>query len=251
MRHGFVTLIAALVIAAASSAWAQSGSSPVVVELYTSEGCSSCPPADALLFDLREEHDVIALAFHVDYWDYLGWQDRFAKHDFTNRQRAYARSLGSPMVYTPQLVVNGADHVVGSARGQVYAAIASARTDRAVNLDIGLTMSDHQALTVSIPAADYHGEATIWFVRYALNEETPVSSGENAGRTLRHANVVEELTAIGMWKGEAMDITLPWEAIEGDREDYEGFGCAIIVQPEGLGPILGAREITWDAEHGT
>jgi hypothetical protein len=248
MRHGFLTLIAALIVAASWPAWAQSGGSPVVVELYTSEGCSSCPPADALLFDLREEDDVIALAFHVDYWDYLGWQDRFAKPDFTNRQRAYARSLGSPMVYTPQLVVNGADHVVGSARGQVFAAIDSARAHPGINLDIGLAMGDHHSLVVSIPAAAYNGEATIWFVRYALNEETPVSAGENAGRILRHANVVEELTAIGMWKGEAMDITLPWEAIEGSHETYEDFGCAIIVQPEGLGPILGARKITWEAE---
>ena len=251
MRNGFLTLIAALVIAANSSAWAQSGPSLVVVELFTSEGCNSCPPADELLFELREEGDVIALAFHVDYWDYLGWQDSFAKSDFTNRQRAYARSLGSPMVYTPQLVVNGADHVVGSARGQVLAAIDSARAGRGIDLDIGLTMSDHQSLTVSIPAADYRGEATIWFVRYAMEEETSVSSGENAGKILRHANVVEELTAIGMWQGEAMDIILPWEAIEGGYEDYDGFGCAIIVQPEGLGPILGAREITWGAQHGT
>jgi hypothetical protein len=248
MRRGNTTLIAVAMLAAASPAWAQSGGSPVVVELFTSEGCSSCPPADALLFDLREDDDVLALAFHVDYWDYLGWQDRFASHDFTNRQRGYARALGSPMVYTPQLVVNGADHVVGSARSKVYAAIAEAREKRTVNLDIGLSMDDHQALTVSIPAATYHGEATIWFVRYALEADSTITSGENAGRLLRHANVVEELTAIGMWKGEAMDITLPWEAIEGEADDdeYEGFGCAIIVQQEGLGPILGAREITWD-----
>jgi len=218
MRRGFLILIAAAMLAAGAPAWAQQGSSPLVVELYTSEGCSSCPPADALLFDLRENQDVIALAFHVDYWDYLGWRDRFATSDFTNRQRGYARALGSPMVYTPQLVVNGAEHVVGSARSKVLAAIDDVRAHRRIDLDIDLEMSDHHTLTVNIPAADYRGEATIWFVRYALEAETPVSSGENAGRLLRHANVVEELTAIGMWKGDAMRITLPWEAIEGGHD---------------------------------
>ena len=246
MRRHFLILIAGLLVAANTSVWAQSGPSPVVVELYTSEGCNSCPPADELLFDLRDREDVIALAFHVDYWDYLGWKDRFATSDYTNRQRGYARSLGSPMVYTPQMIVNGVEHVVGSARGQVLAAIDNARDETPIDLDIGLTMRDHQALVVTIPAADFDGEATIWFVRYVLDEETPVSAGENAGLTLRHANVVEELTAIGMWEGEAMDISLPWEAIEGGHDNYKGFGCAIIVQSEGLGPILGAREITWD-----
>ncbi len=238
-------LIACLVGVFAMSA-SVPAESPVVVELYTSEGCNSCPRADQYLFELRERDDVIALAFHVDYWDYLGWTDRFATRDFTNRQRSYARAMGEPMIYTPQLVVGGVDHVVGSNHADVNDAIAGAAT-RDPLIEIGLGWSDRHALTVSIPAAPYDGDATIWFVRYGKEAQTDVTSGENAGRTLRHANIVKELTAIGMWKGEAMEITLPWEAIAGGNGERE-FGCAIIVQPEGLGPILGAREISYDME---
>jgi len=217
-------------------------SAPVVVELYTSEGCSACPSADAFLFELRQRPGVIALAFHVDYWDYLGWKDRFARHDFTTRQRAYARALGSPMVYTPQLVVNGASHVVGSDREQVDAAIAAAG-QRGMLIDIGLDWAPDDSLVVSIPAAAIPGKATIWFVRYAEGDETAVTAGENAGLNLRHANIVEELTAIGMWDGRAMVINLPREAVAG--ESGEAFGCAVLIQPEGLGPILATREIDW------
>lgn len=217
---------------------------PVVVELYTSEGCSSCPPADAFLFDLRQRPGVIALAFHVDYWDYLGWRDRFARHDFTARQRAYARALGSPMVYTPQIVVDGGAHVVGSNRSAVDAAIAQARQQQHL-LDIGLTWAADSSLLISIPAAAYDGKATIWFVRYAQGDQTEVGAGENAGRLLKHANIVEEIAAIGMWDGRAMVINLPWEAVAQNHRD-EAFGCAVLIQPEGPGPILAAREIDWD-----
>jgi hypothetical protein len=242
-------LLPALFVALLLGAAPSSADSPVVVELFTSEGCSSCPRADQYLFELRERDNVIALAFHVDYWDYLGWKDRFARRDFTNRQRAYARAMGAPMIYTPQLVVDGAHHVVGSDRADVDAAIEEASL-RPPLVEIGLRWSDRHALTVSIPAADYDGDATIWFVRYGMEAETVVTAGENAGRTLQHANIVEELTAIGMWKGEAMEITLPWEAIAGGNGEHE-FGCAIIIQPEGLGPILGAREISYDIETST
>jgi hypothetical protein len=242
----FLTAAALSVFALSNPAAADS---PVVVELYTSEGCSSCPRADQYLFDLRERENVIALAFHVDYWDYLGWTDRFATSDFTNRQRAYARAMGSPMIYTPQLVVGGADHVVGSDRSSVDEAIAQAAS-RPPLIEIGLSWSEKRALTVSIPEASFDGDATIWFVRYGMEAESDVTSGENAGLTLVHANIVEELIAIGMWNGQAMEITLPWEAIAGGNGVHE-FGCAIIVQPEGLGPILGAREISYDVEMST
>ena len=238
-------LLTMVLIGVADVAWADDSNAPVVVELFTSEGCSSCPPADALLFDLRARKNVIALAFHVDYWDYLGWKDRFARHDFTTRQRAYARALGSPMVYTPQLVVDGEMHVVGSNRGAVDAAIAQARATNAHMVDVGLDWTANHSLVISIPAADRPvNDATIWFVRYERGAETQVTAGENAGRLLKHANIVDELAAIGMWDGQPLSITLPWEAIaEGSDQQ---FGCAILIQPEGLGPILGAREIDWD-----
>lgn len=242
LLHALIAL-ALTGLAATAPAHAQD-ERPVVIELYTSEGCSSCPPADAFLFELRQRPGVIALAFHVDYWDYLGWKDRFARHDFTARQRAYARALGSPMVYTPQIVVDGAAHVVGSNRGAVDAAIDEARARQAM-LDIGLSWAADHSLLISIPAADYRGKATIWFVRYAETDQTEVAAGENAGRLLKHANIVEEIAAIGMWDGRAMVINLPWEAVAQNHRD-EAFGCAVLIQPEGLGPILAAREIDWD-----
>ncbi len=243
-RIGFFLIAVALLGAVGAAPAAAQNDSAVVVELYTSEGCSSCPPADELLFELRDRPGVIALAFHVDYWDYLGWKDRFARPDYTMRQRAYARALGSPMVYTPQLVVDGQVHVVGSNRTAVNSAIQRAEA-RSAMVEIDLSWTDDRSLVISIPASSWRGKATIWFVRYADQDESRVTSGENAGRTLLHANVVEQLTALGMWGGEAMSITLPWEAVA-EAGDGEGdFGCAIIVQPEGLGPILGAREIDW------
>ncbi|MBC6440686.1 MAG: DUF1223 domain-containing protein [Rhodospirillales bacterium] len=240
MRNFLIAATAALAIGAGPA----SAESPVVVELYTSEGCNSCPPAEEYLFDLRERDNVIALAFHVDYWDYLGWKDRFASEAFTNRQRGYARAMGEPMIYTPQLVVGGAQHVVGSDRRRVDAVIDHAAQQPAA-IAIGMAWSESRALTISIPEADYDGNATIWFARYILDAESDVTSGENAGKHLVHANIVDELTAIGMWNGAAMDIMLPWESIVNANGDH-GFGGAIIVQPEGLGPILGAREITYD-----
>lgn len=218
-------------------------SSPVVAELFTSEGCSSCPPADALLSKLRERKNIIALAYHVDYWNYLGWKDRFSQHVFTMRQRAYARALGSPMVYTPQLVIDGETHVVGSNKAAVDAAIAQARASGRHMIDIGLSWSANRSLVIKLPPSDRSVDATIWFVRFEHNAETLVTAGENAGRLLKHANIVDELAAIGMWDGSPLTITLPWEAIAQGSDPQ--FGCAILVQPEGLGPILGARQIDW------
>jgi hypothetical protein len=214
---------------------------PVVVELYTSEGCSSCPPADEFLAELARRPEVLALAFHVDYWDYLGWADRFAKPDYTQRQRSYARALGSPMVYTPQAVVDGAAHIVGSDRAGLETLIRAAREAMPVAA-IELAWTADGNLQVTIPVADYQGAATVWFVRYDDRGVSEVADGENAGKTLHHVNIVRELTAIGMWDGTAFSTVLPAEAVR--PADYDSnYGCAIIVQPEGLGPILGARRI--------
>jgi hypothetical protein len=217
------------------------GDAPVVVELFTSEGCSSCPAADEFLADLARRPDVLPLAFHVDYWDYLGWTDRFASPDFTTRQRSYARALASPMVYTPQAVVDGAAHIVGSDRGGLEELIEAARTaDPVAAIDLAWTAEGN--LEVAIPAAPYDGTATVWFVRYDVEGVSDVTDGENAGRTLHHVNIVRELRAIGMWRGEAFSVVLPAEGVK-PADGRSGYGCAIIVQPEGLGPILGARRI--------
>lgn len=215
--------------------------SPVVVELFTSEGCNSCPPADEFLAELARRPDVLALAFHVDYWDYLGWPDRFASPAYTGRQRAYAKALASPMVYTPQAVVDGAAHVVGSDRAALDRLIdETAASDQ--SLSIGLAWTANGDLEVTLPDADYDGTATVWFVRYDDEGVSVVTDGENAGRTLHHVNIVRELKAVAMWNGKALTLTLPAEGVT-PTDDSMDYGCAIIVQPEGLGPILAARRI--------
>ncbi|MSP82162.1 MAG: DUF1223 domain-containing protein [Alphaproteobacteria bacterium] len=183
---------------------------PVVVELFTSEGCSSCPPADEFLGELAQRSDVLALAFHVDYWDYLGWTDRFASPEFTHRQRRYAKILASPMVYTPQAVIGGVYHAVGSDRDKLERLITTVR-DEAKSLAIDLAWTPSGDLESRIPDGDQNVKATVWFVRYDKADSSDVTAGENAGRTLDHTNVVRELKAIGMWMGEAITLMLPAE----------------------------------------
>ncbi|MGH6718642.1 MAG: DUF1223 domain-containing protein [Alphaproteobacteria bacterium] len=236
-----ILLVAAVLAAAGAGGARADGHAPVVVELFTSEGCNSCPPADDYLAELAKRPDVLALSFHVDYWDYLGWTDRFAAPEFTRRQRAYATTLGAAMVYTPQAVVGGASDVIGSDRAGLDRLID--RAAAAATLDIGLAWTANGSLEVTLPAAPYHGAATVWFVRYDKHESSVVTAGENAGRTLDHANVVRELKAVGMWNGTAMTLTLPAEAVRPELGSGDDYGCAVIVQPEGLGPILAARHI--------
>jgi hypothetical protein len=229
----FALLVLGIVPAAAQ------GPGPVVVELFTSEGCNSCPPADEYLGELARRPDVLPLAFHVDYWDYLGWKDRFAKPEFTHRQRRYAKILASPMVYTPQAIVGGDYHVVGSDRERLEHLIAMVREEsRPLMIDLAWTAEGD--LEIAIPAGDYGGKATVWFVTFERSAASDVTAGENAGRRLEHTNVVRDLTAVGMWMGEPVSLTLPREGFGFEGENY---GCAVLVQPEGLGPILGARLI--------
>lgn len=212
-----------------------SGTSAVVVELFTSQGCSSCPPADALLGELAQRPDVVALAFHVDYWDYIGWKDPFASPATTARQRQYAGTLGLRIVYTPQMVVDGRIDVVGSYRREVESAIetSAARPKLAVRIeDDG--QGGHRAV---IPAGDSGEEATIWLAILDSQQETKVGRGENGGRTLREFNIVREWRQIGTWNGSA--VTLPLDPAAGEDRN----ACAVIVQSGATGPILGAALI--------
>ena len=236
-----VALLFGLALVLGGGDLAADDATPVVVELFTSEGCNSCPPADKFLGELTARSDVLPLAFHVDYWDYLGWPDRFASPYFTQRQRAYARALGSAMVYTPQAVVDGTAHIVGSDRGGLEALIEdAARSAPTVAIDLAWTAKGD--LEITVPAAPYQGDATVWFVRYDDHGISEVTDGENAGKTLHHVNIVRELKAIGMWNGAPFTAVLPAEAVR-PADGGTAFGCAIIIQPEGLGPVLGARRI--------
>jgi hypothetical protein len=208
---------------------------PVVVELFTSQGCSSCPPADALLGELARRKDVVALSFHVDYWDYIGWRDPFASPAATDRQRDYAKALGLRMVYTPQMVVAGRADAVGSDKGAVETLIdASARQPQ---IEVGFSRDSGGRFYVELPAEPgFDGMATVWLAVFDHERATPVARGENAGATLDTYNVVREWRRLGNWSGSAQQIPMPMAPDTAAKHD----GCAIIVQRGEAGAVLGA-----------
>ena len=192
---------------------------PVVVELFTSQSCSSCPPADALLGELARRRDVVALGFHISYWDGPGWKDPFSSQSSTDRQRAYARLFRLAQVYTPQMIVDGAREMVGSNRDQVLAALRDARPETIAPVTFA---ADRRS--VAIGAGD--GRGNVLLVRFAEKRTTRVAGGENARRTLQDANGVEMLTAFGSWNGSALSFAIEPPA--------DGEGLAVLVQaPDG------------------
>lgn len=227
MTRNFFFLFALLWVGLAPPATAQGG--PVVVELFTSQGCSSCPPADAMLHDLDAMEGVIALGLHVDYWDYIGWKDSFGRPENTARQHAYARAAAAQTVYTPQMVINGQDHVIGSRPMQVMAAIQE-HAGRANPVRVTLTRKGAALLIVAeaVQAGDY----TVQMVRYMPLQTVEITRGENAGRTQRYANVVTGWDVLTRWNGRRQ---LALEApLSGDQP------VVVIVQQANAGPIAGA-----------
>jgi hypothetical protein len=214
---------------AAAPAGAADARHPAVIELFQSQGCSSCPPANAALIQFSARDDVLALNFAVDYWDRLGWKDTFAKPEFTQRQWAYARAMGQGQVYTPQIVVNGRVDGVGAEISEMRE--LAQRTDRGAAGPL-LTF-EPGAVTIGAGWAPPRG-ADVWLARYDPRViEVVVRHGENAGRTLPHKNVVREMTLIGHWSGEAERLALP-------SPSDSGLADAILVQAPGAGPILAA-----------
>jgi hypothetical protein len=221
----FIGFCAAL---GATSAEATDAGHPVVVELFQSQGCSSCPPANANVNALSERPDVLALSFAVTYWDRLGWKDTFDKPQFTERQWQYARAMGRQDVYTPQVVVNGRVAGVGADRGEIEGLIR--RADRGAS---------GPAVTISGESAEIGAgsarAADVWLVRYDPRTlEVSVRRGENAGKTLPHKNIVREMVRLGGWNGQSERFSLP--------TDDSGLGTAILVQTAGGGPILAAAK---------
>jgi hypothetical protein len=205
---------------------------PVVVELFTSQGCSSCPPADAYFRELARRGDVIPLAYHVDYWNYIGWVDPFASKETTQRQRDYARSLGQRYVYTPEIVVAGTRHEDGTKREAIEKLIAAAR-DAPPGPAIALSRIGERNLRISIAGRDSAaGEAVVWLVKFDREHWTKIAQGENEGRTLGEFQVVRSFRQIAAWHGETLEMELPSEAT--------GDGCAVLLQRGGSGPILAA-----------
>lgn len=211
-----------------------------VVELFTSQGCSSCPPADALLAELAEDEDLIALAYHVDYWNYLGWKDTLANEENTARQKAYARMLERKSVYTPQAVLNGRDHVNGADRQALETKLASMRAN-GNGLDISVDIDRrNDTLFIEIGAGEAAGKANVVLVIFDRRSTVKVESGENAGHTLTYVNSVQSIQPVGIWKGKATVIELPASVVE----DWGRQNCAVLLQKmvsdDVPGPILGA-----------
>jgi hypothetical protein len=190
-----IGLLLALVCCVIGTAPLQAGERPILVELFTSEGCSSCPPADALLAELAGRPEVLALSFHVDYWDRLGWKDPYSSPDATRRQHGYADLLHLNTVYTPQIVVDGRWQAVGSDRSEVEHALGAARRSRE-EVPIALTVEQGRAkITLGTGRDDAPRELLL--IGFDRRHVTPVSRGENSGRTLSHVDVVRSIDALG------------------------------------------------------
>lgn len=204
-RRALCALLTSAAFALPGAVLAAPAQPTAVVELFTSQGCSSCPPAnDNLTRLIASRHDVLALSFGVTYWDQLGWKDTFASPVYTDRQWRYARTLGHSNVFTPQVVVNGRADGVGAGPGEIEALIG--RTPRLAGPDIKIA-SD--AVSISA-AARPDGPVDVWLVRYEPGViAVPVRRGENTGRTLPHAHVVRALVRLGQWDGKALRLPLP------------------------------------------
>ncbi len=217
--------LAALILALAVAATpAAADPRPVVVELFTSQGCSSCPPADALLGELAHRNDVLPLGFHISYWDSLGWKDPLSRPSSTERQKAYARRFTDGRVYTPQMVVDGVSEMVGSDRKAVLDAVHGARPAAIAPVSFA---DDRRSVAIGSGA----GKGEIVLVRFVQRRTTHVGAGENTGRIANDFNGVETLTALGAWDGSAQRLEIEPPAA--------GEGLAVLVQaPDGH--MLGA-----------
>ncbi len=228
--------VAVSVQTVAAAAEKPQGTPLTVVELYTSQGCSSCPPADAFLGELAKRDDLLALSIHVDYWDYIGWKDRFASPANTKRQRAYASKLGMRYVYTPQMIVQGAHHTTGSDRAKILAMIAKAQKSNRVAVKISRAEG---GIRVTVPGADTTDEAAVWLAVFDTKHDTVIKRGENGGRTLSYYNVVRGMKRIGTWSGQPLDIPTGNADMSTEGRD----GCAVILQSVSTGRILGAAKL--------
>ena len=249
------TLLAAALSLIPVSLWAEDD--PVVVELFTSQGCSSCPPADRLLKRLTERGDVIALALHVDYWDYIGWVDEFADPAFTKRQKRYAKAAGRHMIYTPQMIVNGLDDLVGAhdlkltdliaahkekpARARVRLAendteltiTIAAHKEKPARARVSLAENDTElTITIAPLSGPLKGPFDVHLVTYEPEQTVKIKKGENAGLSLDYVNVVTSWTQVGTWDGQGETVM---------ETDLGGpLPTVVMVQETGPGEILAA-----------
>ena len=210
-----------------------------VIELFTSQGCSSCPPADALLKTYAAKPDVLALSLPVDYWDYLGWKDTFGSAKHTERQRNYAKSRGDGKVYTPQAVINGVAHVNGASAKDIDAACAESQgklTSERIPLRFWTNRGSIIIETAGAADPATAKEATVWLAVIQKSADVTIEQGENRGKTLTYTNVVRELTPVGTWTGQPLRIQLARSALM--RRELEM--VAVLIQQGKAGPIIAA-----------
>lgn len=232
MRVSACPILAVAAVVLAVSGGGAKAEHPVVVELFTSQGCASCPPADALMAELAKKDHVLPLALHVDYWDYIGWPDPFADPAFTHRQKAYARAAGEKMIYTPQMVVAGSDRVIGS-RGMQIAELIEAHRDGGHAVDVEIR-GDGAELSVTAREPFAPGEELlIQMVTFTPHQRVEIHGGENAGAVMDYVNIVREWRILDRWDGRGT-----WTgAIP------PGGPGAIVVQHAGPGAVVGAARI--------
>ena len=216
-----------------------------VIELFTSQGCSSCPAADKLLAELSRDSTLVTLSLAVDYWDYLGWKDTLALHGHSNRERAYADARGDREVYTPQVVVNGLVPVLGSDKAAIERAIAQTRQSATpLTLPVTLTVADGK-VSVNVPAAkDGHGSAEVWLCPITGKAQVAIERGENRGHTLTYTNVVRRWVKLGMWTGKAETFSLPVASLPDAEFSLQDIDRVAVVVQSGVaakpGVMLGA-----------
>ncbi|MER8867202.1 thioredoxin family protein [Mesorhizobium sp. M0751] len=213
-----------------------------VVELFTSQGCNSCPPADEFFAELAAKEDIVALAYHVDYWDYLGWQDTLSRKENTERQYEYMRAFGSRSVYTPQAVINGRSHVNGASRKEVDGALARMeRVGEGMRVGIKVSRTSDRVMIDAGDAVAGPADAHVVIVYFNPPQTIKIGKGENSGRSMTYWNAVSSIQTAGMWHGKAQRYELPMSEIA------KKGGCAVLLQSVGKdgmpGPILGAAFI--------
>ncbi len=228
-------LLLALGVSAAMAAPVQADNTPVVVELFTSQGCSSCPPADEMMETLAARDDVIALSLHVDYWDYIGWKDEFADPGHAKRQRSYATVAGRRSIYTPEMIVNGVTDIIGAKPMDLAMAIEKHKeAPKAVSLQLSPGNSD--AVLIEAEAmVDGLGPMDVVMLRYQPARVARITRGENAGRTIEYVNVAENWQVVSRWNGQSrLSIETP---APGDHP------VVVLIQAENHGPIRGAARL--------
>ena len=233
--------LVAVALAGPANAEAPAPAIKSVLELFTSQGCSSCPPADVLLAQLGKNPDIVTLSYSVDYWNYLGWHDTLSSAANSERQRDYARTRGDGKVYTPQIVVDGLTHVNGANEAAIEMAMRNA-AERLEQVKVPVHIqAEGDTLVIGVGAAPSTSDkraATVWLAVAKKDVTVPVTRGENRGRTLSYHHPVRELTPVGMWNGEAMTIRLPLKELK----TRGGDSLIALLQVENAGPILGAAE---------